>query len=180
MKKTNISNLVKNSNLNTKLATLATKAELKADEDEIVKFQGFDLIYFRCKVHFENDGAQKNLVFQPAYKYFKTVTDGNKITVWKSKGLSDEFIKSSVQSSIHISLALASRYINSKLQIRVDGSCLKLDKITFTHKKVVNIFIAYEIDLWLFSVYYFALGNSLFGAVKLATNSDPDKYSYSG
>ena len=35
--KSNISNLVKNSDLNTKLATLATRAELKAEQDKIVK-----------------------------------------------------------------------------------------------------------------------------------------------
>ena len=35
--KSNISNLVKNPDLNTKLATLATRAELKAEQDKIVK-----------------------------------------------------------------------------------------------------------------------------------------------
>ena len=40
--KCKISNLIKKSDLNTKLATLITKAELKAEQDKIVKLQTFD------------------------------------------------------------------------------------------------------------------------------------------
>ena len=42
--KSDFSNLIKNSVLNTKLAILATKAELKAEQDKIVKLQAFDSI----------------------------------------------------------------------------------------------------------------------------------------
>ena len=45
--KYDICNLVKISDLNTKLARLATKAELKAEQDKIVKLQAFDSHYFR-------------------------------------------------------------------------------------------------------------------------------------
>ena len=37
-----ISNLAQNSDLNTKLATLATKAELKAEQYKIVKLQKYE------------------------------------------------------------------------------------------------------------------------------------------
>ena len=47
IEKSNISNLIKNSDLNTKLATLATKAELKAKQDKIVKLQTRDLRFSR-------------------------------------------------------------------------------------------------------------------------------------
>ena len=50
--KSNISNLVKNSNLNTKLAKLATKAELKVEQNKIVKVQTHDLNYFFGKYFF--------------------------------------------------------------------------------------------------------------------------------
>ena len=30
--------------------------------------------------------------------------------------------------------------------IKVDGSCLEQDKITFTHEETVNIYIVYEIS----------------------------------
>ena len=39
----NISSLVKDSDLNTKLGTLAAKVELKAEQDKIVKLQMHDL-----------------------------------------------------------------------------------------------------------------------------------------
>ena len=55
------------------------------------KLDTFNSIYFRCKCHFEDDGTQNDLVFQTAYKYFKTVSIN--ILSWKSKGLSDEGIK---------------------------------------------------------------------------------------
>ena len=47
--KSNVSDLVKNSDLNTKLATLGTKAELKAEQDKIVKLQIHSLSYFLGK-----------------------------------------------------------------------------------------------------------------------------------
>ena len=47
--KSNISNLVKNPDLNAKLATLATKAELKAEQDKIVKLETIDSNYFHRK-----------------------------------------------------------------------------------------------------------------------------------
>ena len=61
---------MKSSNLNTKLATLATKAELKAEQDKIMKLQGFDSHYFRSKIHFQDDETQNYSVFQPIYRFF--------------------------------------------------------------------------------------------------------------
>ena len=40
-------------------------------ENELKKLQKFDAAYFRGKSHFEEDGTQNYLVFQPIYKYFK-------------------------------------------------------------------------------------------------------------
>ena len=51
----------------------------------------FDSLCFRGKNHFENNGTQNYLVFQPTQRYFKTV--GFHILSWKSKRLSDESIK---------------------------------------------------------------------------------------
>ena len=51
----------------------------------------FYSVYFRGKSHFEDDGAQNWLVFQPIHRYFKTASDNPSISLsWKSKGLSDE------------------------------------------------------------------------------------------
>ena len=42
-----ISGFINNADLNKKLATLATKAELEPEPDKIVKLQAFDSSYFR-------------------------------------------------------------------------------------------------------------------------------------
>ena len=60
-----------------------------------------------------------------------------------------------------------------------NGSCLKQDKITYTHGAIVNIYIVYKLSSNL-NHFDFALDNCLFGAVKLAKNADIDKYKYSG
>ena len=59
-------------------------------ENELQKLQKcfLDSICFRGKSHFEEDGTQNYIVFQPTYRYFKRVSDvgiGNYIYFWKSK-----------------------------------------------------------------------------------------------
>ena len=49
--KSNIFNFVKNSDLNTKLTTLTTNAESKAEQDKSVKLEAFDSSYF-CRKNF--------------------------------------------------------------------------------------------------------------------------------
>ena len=52
---------------------------------------------------------------------------------------------------------------------------LKQDKFTFTHNKLVTIYIVYEMILWSnIQGADFTLGNSLFGDVKLTQNAHPD------
>ena len=41
--------------------------------NEFKKLNTFDLSYFIGKSHFEEDGAQNYLVFQPIYRYFKII-----------------------------------------------------------------------------------------------------------
>ena len=58
-------------------------------------------------------------------------------------------------------------YFDNKTGVIFDGSCLKQDKITFTHGKTVNIYIVYEINVWNYvDSSDSTLGNSIFGAVK--------------
>ena len=60
------------------------------------------------------------------------------------------------------------------------GSCLKQDKVTYDHGRVVNIYIVYEI-VKNFNINSFSiLENCLFGAVSLTKIADIDKYKYSG
>ena len=55
-------------NLNRKINSNRTKHVLV--ENELKQQETFDSIYFRGKIHFEEDGAQNYLIFQPLYKYF--------------------------------------------------------------------------------------------------------------
>ena len=43
-------------------------------KNELNKLKTFDSNYFVGKSHFEEDGTQKYLVFQPINKYFKVIT----------------------------------------------------------------------------------------------------------
>ena len=50
----------------------------------------------------------------------------------------------------------------------------------YNHKKVVNLYVVYEIRNFHGTNNYPTLTNELFGAVKLTKNADIDKYKYSG
>ena len=77
-------------------------------------------------------------------------------------------------------MAPALSYVGNKTRVKFYGSCLKQDKITFTHGTIVNIFIVYEISISDSNNNYPTLENCLLGAVTLTKNADFDKYKYSG
>ena len=150
-------------------------------ENELNKLKTFDSSYFIGKSHFEEDGTQNNLVFQPIYRYFNGVSgvgSGNYIYSWKSKGFSDENITASTASDYKLNPELT--FFGTKTKLELNGSCLKQDKITYYHGKVVNIYIVYEISWNINISNYPTLENCLLGAVSLTKNADIDKYKYSG
>ena len=61
-------------------------------ENELKKLNTLHSSYFIGKSHFEEDGTQNYLVFQPINIHFKIIAN-RKISSWKYKGLSDESIK---------------------------------------------------------------------------------------
>ena len=65
-------------------------------------------------------------------------------------------------------------------QSKFIGNCLKQDKVTFNHGKVVNIYIVYEISRGINISHCPTLENCLFEAVTLTKNSDIGKYKHSG
>ena len=69
---------------------LATKAELKSEQDTIVRLQSHDLSLFVSKSYFIIDGAQLYLILQSLYYTLKRLGDTEKVVSWKSKGLSTE------------------------------------------------------------------------------------------
>ena len=94
--------------------------------------------------HFEKDGTQNYLVFQPLNKYFKIIASTNYVPSWKSKGLSDENIIAPTTRDFKLNPQLS--YFGTKARVDFRGSCLKQDKTTFNHEKIVNIYIVYESD----------------------------------
>ena len=154
---------VKLSNLNRKITQNKTKHLLV--ENELNKLKTFDSSYFIGKSHFEEDGTQNYLVFQPINKYFKLITNTDYVSSWKSKGLSSESIKPPTTSDN--SLIPILNYYGTKTRIKFSGSCLKQPKVSYTHGKVVNIYIVYELGASISHINDPTLKNCLFGAVNL-------------
>ena len=75
------------SSLNRKITSNKSKHLLA--ENELNKLKTFDLSYFIDKSHFDEDGTQIYLVFQPLNKYFKLITNTLSILSWQPKELSN-------------------------------------------------------------------------------------------
>ena len=132
-------------------------------ENEIKKLKTLDLSYFIGKSHFEKDGTQNYLVFQPLNKYFKVIASIDYTSSWKSKGLSAETI--TLPSTSDNSLTLAVGYYDTKTRVKYIRSCLKHSKISYTHSAIVNIYIVYELGASSSHSNHPTLKNCLFGAV---------------
>ena len=102
------------SSLNRKITVNKSKNLLV--QNELNKLKTFDSSYFIGKSHFEEDGTQNYLVFQPLNEYFKVIANNDYVSSWKSKGLSDN------------SLTPAVSYYGTKTRVKVTGSCLKQPK----------------------------------------------------
>ena len=98
-------NLITKTDFDAKLSSLnrkitANKSKNLLVENELKKLKTFDSSYFIGKSHFEEDGTQNYLVFQPINRYFKVIANTDYVSSWKSKGLSAETIKSPTTSSL--------------------------------------------------------------------------------
>ena len=177
-------NLISNSDLGTELKkncdrVTSNKTKHLLVENELEKLKTFDAAYFRGKSHFEEDGTQNYLVFQPMPRYFKKITgvgSGNYIYFWKSKGLSDERLDVNTASNYSITPELS--FYRTKTRVEFNGRCLKQDKVTYNHETIVNVYIVYEISINYNIRSYRTLENCLFGAVSLTKNADIDRYKY--
>ena len=96
---------------------------------------------------------------------------------WQSKGISNESIKPPTSNN---SLNPRLSYNDTKIKVQFTGGCLKQSKFTFTHKKIVNIYIVYELGASSSNVNDPTIKNCLFGAITLTKNADIEKYKYSG
>ena len=172
MKKTDFD--AKLSNLNRKITQNKSKHLLV--ENELNKLKTFDSSYFIGKSHFDEDGRQNYLVFQPVNKYFKLITNTSSILLWQSKRLSTENIDPPTTS-----LSPSINHFGNKIRVKFYGSCLKQsNKLTRTHGKVANFYIVYESGACISNVNDPTLKNCLLGAVTGTKNADIDKYEYFG
>ena len=113
-----------------------------------------DLSYYRGKQYCdEGSSKQSYLVFLPINKYFKLNSVANAadyVLSWQPKGLSNESIKPRTTSDNSLTSEL--NYYGTKTKINFTRSCLKQASHILTHKKVVNIYIAYEFIYILFTL----------------------------
>ena len=147
-------------------------------ENKLKKLQTFDSIYFTVKSHFEEDGTQNQLVFQPMQRYFKQVSgvgSGNYIYLWKSKGFYDANITAPNTSDQKLNPELS--YYGTKTRVEFSRNCLREDKITQDHGKIVNIYTVYEISKSYNISTYPTLKNCLFDVLTLTKSSDDISYS---
>ena len=70
-------------------------------------------------------------------------------------------------------------YYATKTRVKLTGSCLQQPKVSFTHRRVVKIYIFYELDASSSHPDDPILKSYLFGAVTLTKITDIDKYQYS-
>ena len=176
-------NLITKTDFNAKLSILNRKITTNQTKNlliqiELNKLKTFDSSYFIDKSRFEEDGTKNYLVFQPINKCFKVITGTDYVSSWKSKGLSAETIKPPATSDNSLTPVL--NYYGTKMRVKFTGSCLKQQKISYSHGKVVNIKIVYELGTSSSHNNDPMLENCLFGAVTLTKNADIDKYVYSG
>ena len=83
------------------------------------KVKTFDSSYLIRKGHFEEDGTQNYLVFQPMYRYFKAFSITQYVeyvSEWKSKGLSNESIKAISTSDNSLNPTLS--YYDTKIRVK--------------------------------------------------------------
>ena len=139
-------------------------------ENELKKLSNFNAAYFRGKNYFGDDGIQDYLVFQPINRCFKKVNKTNNISSWKSKGLFTDALKS---PTINNKL----EYIDEKIFVKVDGSCLAEQNGLVFNKNSLNIYIFQDLDSNL-NNFDFTLQNCSFGALKITKSSNIDKYQY--
>ena len=172
-------NLITKTDFDAKLSSLNRKITANKTRHFL---NNNDLSYYRGKQYFdEGNGKQNYLVFLPLRKYFKLnpVADAAcYVLSWQSKGLSNESIKP--PTTTNNSLTPELKYYGTKTKIKFTGSCLKQSSHILTHKKVVNIYIVYELAASSSHTSDPTTKNCLFVAVILTKKADIEKYKYSG
>ena len=117
----------------------------------------------KCKKNTRNKDSKISIMCR-YFKVFSITQYLECVSEWKSKGLPNESIK-------------AISTCDTKIRVEFTGGCFKQPKISYTYRKVVNIYIVYEIGV---SSSSNRDPTRLFGAVTLTKDADIEKYGYSG
>ena len=139
-------------------------------KNELKKLQKFDSSYLRGKIHFERDGAQNYLVFQPMYRFLRGLQVLVVVIIYIFGNLKDCLMKE---------LILLRHHYGTKTRVKFSESCLKQDKATY-NGTTVNIYVVYEISKNYNISSYPTLENCFFGAVSLTKHVGIDQHKYSG
>ena len=133
-------NLITKTDFDAKLSSLNRKITANKTKHFL---NDNDLRYYRGKKYFdEGSGKQNYLVFLPMGKYFKlnsVVGVIDRVLSWQSKGFSNASIKPPTTSNNSLTPEL--NYYGTKTRVKFIRSCLKQSKISYTHGKVVNIYL---------------------------------------
>ena len=90
--------MITKTNFDSKLSRINRKITKNKTENLLVKnefkkLKTFDSSYFIGKSHFEEDGTQNYLVFQPINKYFKMITNTDISSILHHGNLKDYLLK---------------------------------------------------------------------------------------
>ena len=91
-------NLGTKTDFDAKLSSLNRKiTKNKTDnlifKNELNRLKTFDSGYFNGKSHFEEDGTQNYLIFQPIYRYFKAFSFTSILNMFQNGNLKDYIAK---------------------------------------------------------------------------------------
>ena len=126
----------------SKIKQLATKAELKAEQDKIVKLETYELSHFLGKNLYGNGGSQNMSVYQPTIITLELkVNKSTEYAIgWKSKGL-----HKSKLLPFYGTFLPNIKYFGHKTVIQFDNTTLALEQNNYAIK-TVNAYIVYYLD----------------------------------
>ena len=123
--------------------------------------------------YFSSGIFQNYLVFIPAIKHIKYFHDTTQIYSWKSNGMSEESIENITRSDSNFAATFVDYLILP--DINFHWHCFIKNNISIP-KKVINLYLSCTLDPQFRNLNTdFALGNFLFGSVKLTKNADLNK-----
>ena len=122
---------------------------------------------------------QSYFLFEPKSKSF--TRNGGVIHGWISTGIHNDSNNTdlfSVNNPNNNSPTLLNK--NNRLGVTFNGNYMKQNKLGYAHRKIVNLYIVYELKNRRVDNPDFTVQNGLFGAVKITKNVNTSHYKYEG